>query len=152
MKTLSYEISAHVKGTTLPILVRVLASINYWKVWFLTLCSSLHTRNKQQKFAQGKLSCKPRPFVCWYPVTLIVGLFVCMLRCLFCYVTSVHTHQQIRKMNVAYTFTFLTNIFVFLRIPLILNETIPPKQVHCHLASSCCGWEDRPVEKPVEYQ
>ena len=83
-KTISYEISACVKSTTLPILVRVLASINYWKVWFLTLCSSLHTRNKQQKFAQGKLSCKPRPFVCRYPVTLIVGLFVCMLRCLFC--------------------------------------------------------------------
>ena len=65
-KTLSYEISVRVKGTTLPILVRVLKSIDYWKAWFLTLCSSLHTRtsmrNKQQKFAQEKLSCKPRPF------------------------------------------------------------------------------------------
>ena len=65
-KTLSYEISARVKGTTLPILVRVLTSIDYWKAWFLTLCSSLHmrmsTRNKQQKFAQEKLLHKPRPF------------------------------------------------------------------------------------------
>ena len=66
MKTLSYEISARVKGTTLPILVPVLTSIDYRKAWFLTLCSSLHTRtstrNKQQKLAQEKLLHKPRPF------------------------------------------------------------------------------------------
>ena len=68
MKTLSlsYKISACMKGTTLPILVRVLTSIDYWKAWFLTLCSSLHTRtstrNKQQKFAQEKLLRKPHPF------------------------------------------------------------------------------------------
>ena len=62
IRRLSYEISVRVKGTTLPILVRVLTSIDYWKAWFLTLCSSLHTRNKQQKFAQEKLLCKPCSF------------------------------------------------------------------------------------------
>ena len=51
----SYEISACMKGTTLTIL-QVLTSINYWKAWFLTLCSSIHTRNKQQSLL--KKSCR----------------------------------------------------------------------------------------------
>ena len=55
------------KCTSLPILVRVLTSIDYWKAWFFMLCLSLHARNKQQKFAQEKPLCKPCPF--WLSVS-----------------------------------------------------------------------------------
>ena len=77
---LSYEISARMKGTTLPILVQVLTSIDYWKAWFLTLCSSLHMRNKQQKLVQEKLLHKPGPFELSVSCNLKLNKVVHMLK------------------------------------------------------------------------
>ena len=56
-------------STTLPILVRVLKSIDYWKAWFLTLCLNLHTRtstrNKQQKLLKKSCRVNHAPVQTW---------------------------------------------------------------------------------------
>ena len=73
--TLSYEISACVKGTctTLPILVWVQTSIDYWKAWFLTLCSREWAQETSSKSLLKKIChVDHAPLGCRYPVALNV--------------------------------------------------------------------------------
>ena len=125
------------KGTTLPILVWVLASINYWKVWFLTLCSSIHTRNKQQKFAQEKLSHKPCPFGCLYPVTLI-PIYLCSIIFVI-FTIGQYLRKFVAKVCVAWATDTMTWHFIFSRkLAFWSIHKILLLKILCYMADLLC--------------
>ena len=47
------------------------------------------------------------------------------------------------------TFRDFKNFLEDSRSPLMINDTIPLKPLHCFLANSCCGCDGRPTENNI---